>query len=106
AADDAACGRRTGRGLVDGAVGAVEAVIGPVEVPPGVLAGRLGPALVLGLQDAAGQVAQPDQRGQALAGPRAARSQGYPAVDDRGGLSPDALADDAVFVDEEAAFGD
>ena len=57
-ADDVAVGGLAEGGLVDRAVGDDEAVIGPVEFAAGVVAVRLGPALVLRLQDAAGAVAQ------------------------------------------------
>ena len=67
-ADDAAVGGLAEGGLVDRAVGAGEAVIGPVEFPACLVAVALGPALVLRLQDAAGEVAQADQGGQAFAG--------------------------------------
>ena len=48
--------------LLIGPYWADEAVVGAVEVAAGVLAVRLRPALVLGLEDAAGEVAQLDQR--------------------------------------------
>ena len=68
AADDGAVGGLAEGGLVDRAVGCDEAVVGPVQLPAGLVAVRLGPALVLRLQDAAGVVAQADQGGQPLAG--------------------------------------
>ena len=54
--------------LVDRAVGGDEAVVGAVQLAAGVVAVRLGPALVLRLEHAAGEVAQADQGGQPLAG--------------------------------------
>ena len=82
AADDAAVGGLAEGGLVDRAVGADEAVIGPVEFAACLVAVGLGPAFVLRLQDAAGVVAQADQGGQAFAGQRAVGLQGRAAIDD------------------------
>ena len=59
-------GGRQGR-LVDGAIRLDEAVIDAVECPAGLLPLRLRPALVLGLEDTAGVVAQGDEGGQAAA---------------------------------------
>ena len=63
-------------GLVDRAIGRDEAVIDAVERLAGLLPLRLGPALVLGLQDTAGVVAQGDEGGQAAAQQRAVGLQG------------------------------
>ena len=79
-------GGREGR-LVDRAVGRHEAVVDAVELPAGLLPLRLGPALVLGLQDAAGVVAEGDEGGQAAAQQRAVGLQGRAAVGDRHGLA-------------------
>ena len=104
AADDVAVGGGAEGGLVDGSVGADEALIGPVEFAAGVVAVRLGPALVLRLQDAAGAVAQSHQGGQALAGERAVGGERRAAVGDRDGPAVDRLADGAVVADEETAL--
>ena len=73
AADDAAVGGLAEGRLVDRAVGTPELVIGPVEFAACFVAVRLGPAFVLGLQDAAGAVTQADQGGKAFADQRAVR---------------------------------
>ena len=92
--------------LVDRAVGADEQVVGAVQSPAGVVAVRLGPALVLRLEHAAGVVAQAHQGGQPLAGHRAVGLEQRAAVGDRDGLAALDLADGAVVADEEAALGD
>ncbi len=93
-------------GLVDGPVGADETLVGPVEFAAGVVAVRLGPALVLRLQDAAGAVAEAHQGGQALAGERAVGGERRAAVGDRHGSAVDRLADGAIVADEETALRD
>ena len=57
AADDAAVGGLTERRLVDRAISGHELVVGPAEFPACLFAVRLGPALVLRLEDATGTVA-------------------------------------------------
>ena len=57
AADRVAVAGLAEGGLVDGPVGGGEAVVGPVQVAAGPVPVLLGPVLVLGLEDAAGEVA-------------------------------------------------
>ena len=106
AADDAAVGGFAEGRLVDRAIGGDELVIGPVQFPAGVVAVRLGPAFVLGLQDAAGAVTQAQQGGKALAGHRAVGLQRRAAIDDRHGLTAFDLMDGPVLADEETSLGD
>ena len=105
AADGAGLGLGEGR-LVDRAVLGHEAVVGRVEGPAGVVAVRLGPALVLGLEDAAGVVAQLDQRADLAGLRRAVGLEQDAAIGDGLGVAVLDLADDLVVADEEAAFGD
>jgi hypothetical protein len=93
-------------GLVDRAVEAVETLVGPVELSACLLAVRLGPALVLRFPHAAGEVAQADQGGQALACHRAVGPQRPPAVDHRNGLPVEGLANGPVVGHEKAALAD
>ena len=72
------------RRLVDG-IGRHEAVIDAVQCPAGLLALRLRPALVLGLEDTAGVVAQGDEGGQTAAQQGAIGTGGRGAMGDRHG---------------------
>ena len=106
AADDRAVAGLAEGGLVDRAVGGDEEVVGAVQVPAGVVAVLLGPALVLRLEDAAGVVAEADQGREPPARHRAVGLQERAAVGDGDGLAAVHLVDRAVVADEEAAFGD
>ena len=93
-------------GFVDRAVLEDETVIGAIQGLPGLAALLLGPALVLRLQDAAGLIAYPNQRGQALAHHRAVGLQGLLAVGDGQGFAVLHLQERFVFAYEETALGD
>ena len=97
AADDGAFGGLAEGGLVDGAVGTHKQVIGAVERLSCVVAVGLGPALVLGLQDAAGDVAQAHQGGKPAARERAVGLEHRAAIGHGNGLSADRLAEDRAL---------
>ena len=104
-APDGGAVRGGGEGrLVDRAVRRDEAVIDAIERPAGLLPLRLGPALVLGLQDTAGVVAQGDEGGQAAAQQGAIGLQGGGAVGDRHGLPLLDLHEGLRRCDKETAF--
>src|SRR5271166_3781528 len=106
AADDAAVLGLGEGGFVDRAVLAHEQVVGAVQVAAGGVAVLFWPAFVLGLEYAAGEVAQADQ-GRNLPGIGGAiRPEQHAAVRDRQPLPVLYLADDLVLADEEAALGD
>jgi len=105
-APDGRAVRGGGQGrLVNRAVGRHEAVIDAIECPAGLLPLRLGPALVLGAQHAAGVIAQGDEGGQAAAQQGTIRLQGGGAVGDRHGLPLLDLHEGLRRCDKEAAFG-
>jgi hypothetical protein len=85
AADDLAIRSLAEGRLVDEAVGANEAVVGPVEFAASVTAILLGLAIVLGLKHPPRAVAKADQGSEALAGVRAAGGERSPAVDHANG---------------------
>ena len=83
-----------------------EEVIGLIEVPTGRLAVRLGPALVLALQDASRPVPDADEPCEPPPGHRAVALEPRPAVDDGLGPAVDHLVDGLVVADKEAALDD
>ena len=94
------------RRLVDRAVGCEESLVGDIEVAARGVTVQLRPALVLGLENPAGLVAQAHQGGEPLAGHRAVGPEGRSTISDRMRLSAFELVDRAIVADEEAALGD